>query len=227
MKSSVSVEDFLKSIYLIKKDEGQKVTCSLLAKQLKISNPAVTDMARKLSRKGLIRYEKYKELRLSVAGKKIALNMVRRHRLWETFLHRVLQLDLQSIHKEAEHLEHESSEFLINRIAEFLGEPLYDPHGDPIPDSEGVLPGIGDVIRLSEAKVGDSGFIVRLKFSKPEYTMFYDKYSLNIGSPIKVISKDDRDGTYELNSENQYFFAGKNMVNQIFLTLNNYGDNII
>lgn len=222
----MSIEDFLKNIYLIKNDEGQKVTCSLLARRLKISNPAVTDMARKLSRKGLVRYERYKELRLSSEGNKIALSIVRRHRLWETFLYRVLKLDLQSVHKEAEKLEHQSSEELMKRIADYLGEPIFDPHGDPIPDIKGILPNMDDVIMLKDAKSGDSGYIVRLIYSKPEVVMFYDKYSLEVGSLISVVSNDKKNGYMEINCENNNFFAGFNMANQIFLTLNNYGNNI-
>lgn len=220
MKSSVSIEDFLKNIYLIAKDEEQKVTCSVLAKRLRISNPAVTDMARKLSRKGYIRYEKYKALRLSVEGEKIALNVIRRHRIWETFLHQILKLDKQSVHIEAEKLEHGSSDFLIDRLSDFLGNPLFDPHGDPIPSSDGTLNNADDIVRLKDTQSGDSGYIVRLSYSKAEYSMFYDKYSLDLGSEINVISKDSKDNSFELNSNNQYFFAGENMANQIYLVLN-------
>ena len=137
---SVSTENFIKSIYLLKSDYGLKANSSNLSKQLNISHAAVTDMSRKLAIKGWIVYEKYKEITLTPDGEKMALNIIRRHRLWELFLSSVLNIPVTKVHQEAEILEHQTSDFLIDKIDEYLGKPNFDPHGDPIPDFEGKLP---------------------------------------------------------------------------------------
>lgn len=217
MRTSVSVDDFLKQVFLIGYDDGVKVTSSVLARVLQVSNPAVTDMARKLSRKGLVKYEPYKALSLTVKGRAKALELVRRHRLWETFLHRVLDLDLQSIHTEAEKLEHQSSPALIEKIAEFLANPSFDPHGDPIPDAKGKIPSMPGVVRLSELGRGDKGTIVRLDFKEIDNSLFYDKNAVTLDGRILVVSKDTRTGAMEAEMDGNIFYVSQRMANRIYI----------
>ncbi len=130
--NSVSVENIVKAIYS-SHTLGENVKTGTLAKKLNVSAAAITDISRKLSAKGIIDYEKYKGLSLTMKGRRIALNVIRKHRLWETFLHETLDLSLTEIHDEAEHLEHQTSDFLADKISEYLGHPNKDPHGQEIP----------------------------------------------------------------------------------------------
>ncbi|RFS24817.1 metal-dependent transcriptional regulator [Chitinophaga silvatica] len=138
MNLSIAEENYIKSIY--KLQEGDTVvTTNALAYELETKPASVTDMAKKLKDKKLIDYEKYKGFTLSAEGKKIALQIVRRHRLWECFLVDKLHFSWEEVHELAEELEHVRSEKLTNRLSEYLGNPLFDPHGDPIPDANGKL----------------------------------------------------------------------------------------
>src|SRR5262245_8863176 len=136
--SNQSTEDYIKSIYRLQ--TGKKtVLTSVLAKHLKIGDGSVTDMIKRLSEKKLIHYEPYQGVTLTEAGKRLALKMVRRHRLWEMFLVRYLGYSWHEIHDEAERLEHVTSDVLESRLDKVLGYPKVDPHGDPIPDVHGEL----------------------------------------------------------------------------------------
>lgn len=131
---SVSVENFIKTIYHLNEHAEKDTKPGSIAHELKISNAATTDMARKLSLKNLIHYQKYKPILLTPKGQKLALSVIRKHRLWETFLFEKFNLSLVEIHREAELLEHQTSDFLADKIEEFLGRPTIDPHGTPIPN---------------------------------------------------------------------------------------------
>jgi DtxR family transcriptional regulator, Mn-dependent transcriptional regulator len=134
--ASVSIEDFLKGVFMLISLDG-KASTGRLAQRLSVSNAAITDMSRKLARQELINYEKYRNITLTPAGERMALDIIRRHRLWELFLNKVLNIPWEKVHDEAERLEHHTSEYLIDELEKFLGYPRVDPHGDPIPDREG------------------------------------------------------------------------------------------
>ena len=191
MKNPVSIatENFIKTIYQFGQKKGHDTRPGSIARELGISNAAATDMARKLARKDLIQYEKYKELRLTPAGRKMALGIIRKHRLWETFLHQVFGLGMHEIHREAEMLEHLTSDFLADRISLFLGHPTTDPHGDPIPDPKGEMPDDPDNILLSQAPAGDSYRVTRLSGSDKEFFEFCQARSLSVGSLLRVKSQ--------------------------------------
>src|SRR6476659_1373374 len=136
MKYSSSKEDYLKAIYHLQSQDGI-VTTNELAGELQTRAASVTDMLKKLKEQKLLNYEPYKGFRLSAEGKKVAVQVVRKHRLWEFFLVEKLNFGWDEVHEIAEELEHISSRKLIDRLDEFLGFPKTDPHGDPIPDSQG------------------------------------------------------------------------------------------
>lgn len=169
---SASTENFIKAIYLQNQREGNDVRPGTLAKMLNITNAALTDMARNLASKNLIVYTKYKPLSLTPSGQLLAMNVLRKHRLWETFLHQTLQLSLLEIHQQAEMLEHFTSDFLAEKIDLFLGYPTTDPHGDPIPTADGQARNDDTSITLSNAEVGKEYTIVRLFSSDPDFFDF-------------------------------------------------------
>ena len=138
MKYSSSKENYLKAIYHLQSQDGL-VTTNELADELRTRAASVTDMLKKLKDQKLLNYEPYKGFRLSAEGKKVAVQVVRKHRLWEFFLVEKLRFEWDEVHEIAEELEHVSSRKLIERLDEYLGFPKTDPHGDPIPDSSGRL----------------------------------------------------------------------------------------
>lgn len=137
---SISTENFVKHIYLLEHTAGVKLSSSMLASRMCISRAAVTNMLHSLRNKGIVIYKKYRNPTLTKKGRRMALNIIRKHRLWETFLYKTLEIPWKKIHYEAEDLEHYSSDYLIDYIDKFMNYPSFDPHGDPIPNIEGKFP---------------------------------------------------------------------------------------
>jgi DtxR family transcriptional regulator, Mn-dependent transcriptional regulator len=183
---SISTENFVKAIYKDSKRSGSQTKLSTLACLLNISKAAATDMARKLSAKNLVVYSKYKPLMLTENGNQLALNIIRKHRLWESFLYRTLNLSLHEIHREAEQLEHLTSDFLAGKMEEFLGYPASDPHGDPIPAQDGKIEPDASHILLSKAEAGFMYKICRLFSSEKDFFDFCTSNQITVGSTIKV-----------------------------------------
>ena len=183
---SISIENFVKAIYLQEQRMGEDTRPGTLAKLLNISNAATTDMARSLAQKNLVNYTKYQKLTLTPEGEKLALSILRKHRLWEAFLSQTLNLSLNEIHKEAELLEHATSDFLSDKIDEYLNYPAADPHGDPIPCSSGKEIPITNAIILSEAEIGKEYSIVRLFSSNPDFFDFCTSHNIAIGTTVRV-----------------------------------------
>jgi len=183
---TISVENFVKTIYKQSKLLKADTKLSTVAGLLNITNAAATDMARKLATKKLVNYTKYKPLTLTPSGKKLALKVIRKHRLWESFLHRTLNLSLHEIHKEAEYLEHLTSDFLAEKIEQYLGCPTIDPHGDPIPNYNGMVASDKSQLLLSEAEAGKSYKISRLYSSEKDFFDFCNANHITLGTRIRV-----------------------------------------
>jgi DtxR family Mn-dependent transcriptional regulator len=183
---TVSIENFIKAIYKQSKLSGADTRLSTIAGLLNITNAATTDMARKLSSKKLVNYTKYKPLTLTEAGFELALSVIRKHRLWESFLYKTLNLSLHEIHREAEQLEHLTSDFLTDKIEKYLGNPTTDPHGDPIPALNGKIETDTSQILLSEAEAGYMYEISRLFSSEKDFFDFCTSNHIVIGSNIWV-----------------------------------------
>src|SRR5438128_1343560 len=131
---SLTEENYLKAIYtLCERNQSFDTSTNKIAEKINTKPPTVTDMLRKLTKKKLVTYEKYKKVQLTKTGKQVAILIIRKHRLWEVFLQSKLQFAWDEVHEVAEQLEHIHSEKLILRLEEYLGFPKYDPHGDPIP----------------------------------------------------------------------------------------------
>ena len=134
-----SEENYLKAVYTLSEEFGESVSTNLLAEKIESKPSSVTDMIKKLSEKDLISYQKYQGCTLTEEGRKKALLIIRKHRLWEVFLVEKLKFGWEEVHEVAEQLEHIQSPKLINQLDALLGFPTHDPHGDPIPDKDGNL----------------------------------------------------------------------------------------
>jgi DtxR family Mn-dependent transcriptional regulator len=213
MKNSVSAatENFIKAIYKFEHMESRDTKPGSIARELVITNAATTDMARKLALKKLIDYEKYKELKLTPAGKKMALGIIRKHRLKETFLHQVLGLTIYEIHREAEILEHLTSDFLPDKIDNFLGKPSLDPHGDPIPDEQGVILSDENSDLLSLAESDKEYEISRLSGSEKEFFEFCYSNHLLVGNTLSVNKQYDNNGMTEIEMDKIKLLLNENI----------------
>ncbi|WP_456441111.1 metal-dependent transcriptional regulator [Psychroserpens sp.] len=183
---SVAIENFVKAIYNNDKHDIKNTRPGNIAKQLGISNPAATDMAKKLAAKDLLHYEKYQALQLTEKGTKMALNVVRKHRLWEALLFKMFDLSLHDIHREAELLEHQTSDLLAEKISEYLGHPKFDPHGDPIPNAKGEITTIDTSITLAEAQEGKTYTIARLMSEDKEFFEFCAQNEIKYRNTLSV-----------------------------------------
>ncbi len=183
---SVSIENFIKVVYKQSQLPIKETRLGTLAKLQNISNAAATDMARKLALKGFVKYQKYKPLELTKSGRELALKVLRKHRLWESFLYQTLKLSLHEIHCEAENLEHQTSDFLADKIEEYLKYPSIDPHGDPIPTLNGKVE-VNDIqLALSQTQTGYEYKIQRLNSSDKGVLDFCEENKIEIGETIYV-----------------------------------------
>lgn len=160
---SAVMEDYIKAIYAIEGDGGDRVSTSALADYLEVTSPTVSSMVKKLEERGLVDREEYRGVTLTEEGEVVALEILRHHRLLEAFLTEQLDYSWVDVHDEADRLEHHVSEKLSDRIAEALGNPPVDPHGDPIPDADLSLPTAGDTVRLVDAAEGDRVVVRRIR----------------------------------------------------------------
>ena len=186
---SFTEENYLKAIYsLSERKESFDTSTNEIAGRIKTKPPTVSDMLRKLADKKLVYYEKYKRVHLTKAGKQIAILIIRKHRLWEVFLHEKLGFAWDEVHEVAEQLEHIHSEQLILRLEKFLGYPKYDPHGDPIPSANGEINQIQRTT-LAEIEKGKNCQVVGVKDSSTLFLHYLQQVNIGIGTKIKVMEK--------------------------------------
>lgn len=190
-------ENYLKSIYHLSEGGKKGVSTNDIAGAMKTKPASVSDMIRKLGEKEVIEYRKYYGVHITEAGKKQALQTIRKHRLWEVFLVDKLNFAWDEVHEVAEELEHIQSTLLIQRLDAFLNYPKFDPHGDPIPDE------YGDVkakprLDLNEMEIDQMGQIVAVKDSSAAFLKYLDKVGAYIGARIKVLDKTEFDGSMQI-----------------------------
>ncbi|MBL7929124.1 MAG: metal-dependent transcriptional regulator [Bacteroidia bacterium] len=183
---SLTAENYLKTIYHLLEQEPDGVTTNTLAASLSIKPATVTDMLRKLSTDKLVKHEKYYGVTLTDKGRKTALEIIRRHRLWEVFLAQKLQFAWDEVHDMAEQLEHVQSDELIERLDKFLGYPKTDPHGDPIPDKRGKI-SIHDFKPLCVLTQKQTGVISGVTEHSPSFLQYLEKNGLSLGNEIEVM----------------------------------------
>jgi DtxR family Mn-dependent transcriptional regulator len=200
MKYSSSKENYLKAIYHLQSQDGV-VSTNELAGELQTRAASVTDMLKKLKVQKLLNYEPYKGFRLSSEGKKVAVQIVRKHRLWEYFLVEKLHFEWDEVHEIAEELEHVSSRKLIDRLDEFLGYPRTDPHGDPIPDSSGKLER-AQQISLTELQLHTLAQVSGIGDQSTEMLELLRHKNIKLGAWLEIKKKFSFDDSLEIKIKN-------------------------
>lgn len=215
MVLSQAVEDYLKAIYKLE-TEGEGASTTRLAEAMDVSSASATNMIKRLAKMGLVDYQSYKGARLSKAGRKIALEIIRHHRLLELYLLEVMGYSWDEVHEEAEKLEHHISEQFEDKIAELLDHPTHDPHGDPIPSKDGIMPVMED-IPLNEAEQGQSYMVTRVKDQDPELLRYLEKVGLLPGVRITIEKKEPFEGPLTLRVEDTEQVIGHSLGDSIYL----------
>ncbi len=185
METTRAEENYLKAILKIGDRDSTTVSTNSVAKAMQTSAASVTDMVKRLSDKGLVNYARYKGVTLTDSGRSLATNLVRRHRLWESFLVDKLDFKWNEVHDIAEELEHINSPELIQRLDAFLDHPRFDPHGDPIPSADGKFT-LRKQVLLAELPEGASGKVVGVKQDSDDFLTHLDKIGLQLNTDVKV-----------------------------------------
>jgi len=185
---SLTEENYLKAIYRLSLSGNLKISPTAIAEEINVNAASVVDMIKKLKEKQLIVYDKKLGASLSDNGRKIAIDIVRKHRLWEVFLLDKLGYSWDVVHEIAEQLEHIKHEELADRLDRFLGNPEYDPHGDPIPNAKGEVPSVANTL-LSEIEIGQTCQLAAIKDTSTLFLQYLEQLSISIGTRIKVLEK--------------------------------------
>jgi DtxR family Mn-dependent transcriptional regulator len=213
---SLTEENYLKAIYHLSDGGSKAVLTNELAEAMSTKAASVTDMIKKLSAKEVITYEKYYGVNITTQGKNEALMVIRKHRLWETFLVDKLGFAWDEVHEVAEQLEHINSPRLIEKLDEFLGYPKVDPHGDPIPDHKGKIKIIPQV-PVDQLAIGYQGKIAAVKDSDSNLLKYLDKIGARPGVKIKVLGKEDYDDSMEILIDDHRVFVSKSVSQNILV----------
>ena len=195
-------ENYVKAVYTIQqRNDSNEVSVNEIAERMQTRPATVTDMLKKLSEKKLIHYEKYKKIHLTKSGISVALTILRKHRLWETFLYEKLNFSWDEVHEVAEQLEHIRSPKLTERLDEFLGFPEYDPHGDPIPKHNGELP-VSKAAPLSEVEENVSCVFVAVNDTSTAFLQQLKRLNLEIGSELTLTERMPYDNSVWVKNKN-------------------------
>ena len=192
-RRSEAIEDYAKAIYSLAGKTDGAVSTTALAERLGVTPASVSAMLKKLDERGLVEHHPYKGVALTPQGQRVALEVLRHHRLLETYLAEHLGVPWDRVHAEAEALEHVLSEDLEARIAAKLGNPTHDPHGDPIPSAELEI-AEGATARLSDLEAGDRGRFVRVSDSDPAMLRHLDERGVELGAELEVLERQPFDG---------------------------------
>lgn len=219
---SFTEENYLKSIFLISTDENavSEVGTNNLASFLNLKPATVNDMLKKLKDKEMIHYEKYGKITLSTIGKKYAIEVLRKQRLWETFLYEKLDFTWDEVQEVSEQLEHIKSHKLINKLDEFLNFPEFDPHGEVIPNAKGEMRTLFKK-RLSEVEIGHYCKMIAVKDTSAPFLQYVVKLGLGISSSIKVIDKNNYDHLIEIEVNGKRSSVSQKFAENIFIVCNN------
>lgn len=214
-----SEENYLKIIYRLSYEENTEVTTNAIAEAMQTKASSVTDMLKKLHEKGWVTHKKYQGVSLTDEGRRNALLVIRKHRLWEVFLVEKLHFSWDEIHEVAEQLEHIQSDKLVEELDKFLLYPEKDPHGDPIPDQEGNMPIMKNEL-LSLLKKGESGQCVGVKNTSKEFLQYLNKMEISIGKEISVIDIQPFDNSIEIQLDNKTIYISSIVAGNIYVKKN-------
>ena len=208
MQNSFTEENYLKIIHALSGREGLEVSTNALAESTATRAASVTDMLRKLAEKGLINYKKYQGVTLTDSGEKVAINVIRKHRLWEVFLVEKLGFGWDEVHDIAEELEHIPSEILVEKLDSYLGHPRFDPHGDPIPDSKGNLMD-PDYLILTDLNIGEKVLMKGVLDHAPSFLQHLDRTGITLGCVLELteINEYDKSASVRINDEQTLFIS--------------------
>ncbi len=210
-------EDYLKTLFYLIVESGEgKAGTNQLAEHLEVSPASVSSMLKKLKNKELVKYEKYGKLELSDKGKAIAVRLIRKHRLWETFLYQHMNFSWDEVHDVAEQLEHIQSPKLVFELDKFLGFPKRDPHGAIIPNEDGTYD-IKPKITLSSLKIGDRCRLTSVKDSSVAFLQYVSKIGLVLSSELKVEDKQEFDQSMLISFDDKKITVSKKFADNVFV----------
>ncbi|MDW3193224.1 MAG: metal-dependent transcriptional regulator [Cytophagales bacterium] len=211
---SESTENYLKAVYSLQQRHDNFISTSELSGYLSINPASVSEMVKKMHEKELLEYKRSKGVKLTEVGERVALKIIRRHRLWETFLVERLEYSWDEVHDLAEQLEHINSHDLIDRIDKLLGFPKTDPHGEPIPDKDGVILPERQVL-LSEMQTGGAGRLSIVHNQEPDFLRYFDEIGLKLGADIQIQKVNQFDGSVLLTCADNNCFVSQQVAQQV------------
>jgi DtxR family Mn-dependent transcriptional regulator len=221
MTISLTEENYIKAIFNISNSNNIGVSTNSLSNHLENKASSVTDMLKKLADKKLIHYKKYKGVLLTPKGEKIAINIIRKHRLWEVFLMEKLNFSWDQVHDIAEQLEHIKSDELIKRLDDFLGKPTLDPHGDPIPNEKGKFNEIKSM-PLNECKILKEIIFIGVKNHTISFLKYLTSIGLRIGDRFKIEAINNFDNSYQIKvKKNNLVFLSNDLASNILVKIKN------
>lgn len=214
---SKNEEDYLKALFHLTSEVNEKFAgTNQLAQYLSISPASVNGMIKKLKTKKLVESEKYGKLNLTKSGLSVATNLIRKHRLWETFLYKHLNFTWDEVHEVAEQLEHIKSPKLVEQLDAFLGFPRTDPHGDPIPDAKGHFD-TGNKRSLIEIKPGETCTVVSVKDASVAFLQMVSNVGISLNSTIQVLQVSEFDGSIELDVDGNKKHVSQKFAENVFV----------
>tara|TARA_B100000900_G_scaffold38067_1_gene28572 strand:+ start:2896 stop:3558 length:663 start_codon:yes stop_codon:yes gene_type:complete len=216
---TLSEENYLKTILSINLDTNNLVSTNEIAHILNTSAASVTEMIKKLQDKKLVIYKKYKGVKLSKSGSKQAIEILRKHRLWETFLVKKLDFSWSEVHDIAEQLEHIKSEKLIDNLNHFLNYPKFDPHGDPIPTKNGLMP-TSKRTTLDEMPVNSKAIIMGVSLDNKEFLDYLTKLNISIGAEVYSIDRISFDQSMKIKINSKVEHISKEIARNILIKIN-------
>ncbi|RED46490.1 DtxR family iron (metal) dependent repressor [Winogradskyella eximia] len=213
---TLTEENYIKAIYHLSSNGEKTVNTNAIASAMQTKASSVTDMIKKLSEKNYADYKKYQGVTLTDDGRRVAVNIIRKHRLWEVFLVEKLNFSWDEVHEVAEHLEHIKSDKLINELDAFLEFPTHDPHGDPIPDKEGNFKHIEKIV-LAKAEVGSTYKCVGVDDTSSKFLKYLDSNHIALGTIITVKHKEPYDNSIKLTLENSEIVVSQSVAKNLYL----------
>lgn len=211
-----SVQDYLKTIWVLEREQGIPVSTSALADAMGFAPASATNMVKRLAELNLVNYEPYRGMRLTPAGEKMALEIIRHHRLLELYLAEALGYSWDQVHEEADRLEHHISEEFESAIAEQLGNPTHDPHGDPIPTSDLELL-FSPAQPLTTLATDVQGIIRRVRDQSVEQLRYLSEAGVVLGAVVRVLKREPSDDELTIELEGQDLLLRRDLAEKILV----------
>lgn len=216
MENSFTEENYLKAIYKLSRKGDSGVSTNALAERMDTKASSATDMIKRLSTKKLVDHKKYQGVTLTEKGRKVAVDIIRKHRLWEVFLVEHLGFGWDEVHDVAEQMEHISSPLLVERLDRFLNHPKYDPHGGPIPDAEGNFPAPAR-IKLDELPLGKQSKVLGVTEHSDSFLAYLKKVGLDLGQAFTLTDRHDFDRSVEILLNGEMLHVSHDVAKHIFV----------